>query len=296
MRPASALVILAALAVPACGGKPAAKDNGPAAADPRPLVVEYPADLRDDAPVPLVVVLHGYGGEARTVVDYLQLGAAAKRHRFVLVAPSGEVDRDGKRFWNATDACCDFSDANPDHVAFLDKLIEAQKAKFPIDPKRVHLIGYSNGAFMAHRYACDRAGKLASIVSIAGAGNQDRARCTPKEPVSLLEIHGDADAVVNFRGGFLGGGLPQRSPYLGTRDTLDVWLRKDACGPVPDTSRPALDLDGASPDVETTQQAWKDCAHGGVELWTMRGVGHRPALVAGFGERVWAFLADHPKR
>ena len=131
---------------------------------------------------------------------------------------------------------------------------------------------------------------------MGGAGDSDRARCRPKEPVSLLEIHSDEDAIVNYRGGFLGGGLTQRSPFLGTRETLDVWLRRDKCKPVPDTSTPPFDLDTASPDTDTSVQAWRDCEGGGVELWTMRAAGHRPTLASNFGERVWAFLADHPKR
>jgi polyhydroxybutyrate depolymerase len=292
----AALLSLAAASGIGCGSAPPPKDAGPKPTDPRPMVVEAPGDLRADAPVPLVVALHGFGGDPKEVTSYLQLVNAARRHRFVLVAPSGNLGSDGKRYWNASDACCDFADRKPDDVAYLDKLIEEQKARYPIDPKRVFVVGFSNGAFMAHRFACERAATVAAIVSMGGAGDTDRARCRPKEAVSLLEIHGDEDAIVNYRGGFLGGGLPQRSPYLGARETLDIWLRRDVCKPVPDTSTPPFDLDSASPDTDTSVQAWRDCERGGVELWTMRAAGHHPTLTSNFGERVWAFLADHAKR
>ena len=43
----------------------------------------------------------------------------ARRRGLVLVAPDGTLDPRGHRFWNATDACCDFFDHPVDDVAYL---------------------------------------------------------------------------------------------------------------------------------------------------------------------------------
>ena len=56
------------------------------------------------------------------------------------------------------------------------------KKEYEIDPKRVYIIGHSNGAFMAHRLAHDHSGTIAAIVSLAGA-DQSEERPTPPHPV-----------------------------------------------------------------------------------------------------------------
>jgi polyhydroxybutyrate depolymerase len=49
---------------------------------------------------------------------------------------------------------------------------------------------------MAYRMACDHADQVAAIVSLAGAMYEDTARCTPSEPVGVLQIHGTADDTI----------------------------------------------------------------------------------------------------
>ena len=52
------------------------------------------------------------------------------------------------------------------------------KAHYNVDPGRVCLIGHSNGGFMSHRFACDRADLVAAIVSLAGVPTgSDLGRC-----------------------------------------------------------------------------------------------------------------------
>ena len=51
----------------------------------------------------------------------------------------------------------------------VDAILADVKAKYNVDPKRVFVIGHSNGGFMSHRLACDRASDVAAIVSLAGA-------------------------------------------------------------------------------------------------------------------------------
>ena len=67
-------------------------------------------------------------------------------------------------------ACCDKYDAKPDDVGYLTGLIdEIIAAGWPVDPKRIYLFGHSNGGYMAHRMACDRADRIAAIICLAGS-------------------------------------------------------------------------------------------------------------------------------
>lgn len=66
-------------------------------------------------------------------------------------------------------------------------------ARFNVDARRVYLVGNSNGAFMAHRYACEHPARIAAIAGLVGAMRTGPSVCSPAAGVSILHIHGDAD-------------------------------------------------------------------------------------------------------
>ena len=105
--------------------------------------------------------------------------------------------------WNITEECCALPDSTePDDVGFLDRLLDALLTNYPIDPRRVYLYGYSAGAAMAYRLACDHTDRFAALAS--GAGQfpvQDPGRCAPSAPISVLEVHSLDDEVIPFKGG-----------------------------------------------------------------------------------------------
>ena len=216
--------------------------------------------------VPLVVALHCYGCAATELPDLLGLTALANAHRFVVAAPeSGHVDSRGASYWNATEACCDFEGKRPDDVGAIVRLIDDEVKHHGVDPKRVYLVGFSNGAFLAQRVACEHADKIAAIVAIGGAGP---TRCAPSSPVAVLEVHGRSDDVVPIDGPALGAGLPRRAGYPPVKETLATWARVDRC---------AVGAPG--------------CA---VQQWLFDG-GHMPRLPRDFGERMWTWLTAQHK-
>jgi polyhydroxybutyrate depolymerase len=287
-------------AAPREGGPPPRADGKPVAAEAprvlggaRPATVIAPADAQ--GPLPLVLVLHGYGDTGMSLATHLGYVALARRERVVLVVPDGTPDRRGARFWNATDACCNFERRDVDDVAYLRGLVREAKGAFPIDPARVYVVGLSNGGFMAHRLACEAADDFAAVLSIAGVPWQDAARCRPSSPVSVLQVHGDADRIVPYAGGddLLGRGGP---PYPGAVATAARWATLDRCGGPPRATDRELDLDHA-PGTETLVQVAPGCPAGvGVELWQMRGAPHVPHFADVFAKLSFAWLEAHPKK
>jgi polyhydroxybutyrate depolymerase len=182
-------------------------------------------------------------------------------------------------------------------VAYLDAVIDDVSARYPVDPKRVFVMGLSNGGYMSHRYACDRASRVAAIVSQAGAMWADATRCKPSEPVAVLQIHGTDDELVPYDGRVYGPRRENRLPSA--HESVSAWATFDHCGAAPDTSAPPRDLvaSGFRYDVavdETTTERWTGCR--GVELWTMRGAGHVPRpRQAIWGRSIYDWLAAHPK-
>lgn len=270
-----------------------------AGAPRRPPEVYVPPDHDSRTPLPLVILLHGYQSSSDKVEQYFDLQPAATRTGFIYVRPNGSKDRSGDQFWNATDACCDLTGTGVDDSAYLAQLIADLKARYRVDPRRVYLVGHSNGGFMAYRMACDHADSIAAIVSLAGAMTADPRRCTPSTPVSVLEVHGTADDLIQYAGGSIRG-----HEFPAASVTVKDWARLDRCAAVP-TEQPALDVIGR-PDIrsstpplagaETSVLAYPRCAATTtVELWTIRGGGHIPGLTPRFTAEVIDFLLAHPK-
>ena len=244
---------------------------------------------------PLVVVLHGYSSNGLRQAEYLHLPELVREKGFYLAMPGGSRDPKGYHFWNATDACCNFWQAPVDDVAYLRALIEDAMVRYPIDPKRVFVVGHSNGGFMAHRVACELSLRVAAVVSLAGPMVKDATRCVPVAQVSVLHIQGDADESIHVNGGVIGEGAP---PYPGTRDTVQTWARKNGCSLRTTSAGPALDLDASpkAPGAETVRERFADCPQSGaVELWMMHGSTHEPEVSGDFARALWAFLEAHPK-
>jgi polyhydroxybutyrate depolymerase len=262
----------------------------------RPVRVHAPPSAR--GPLPLVIALHGYGDRGESFLDYLGYYELARSEGFLVAAPDGTPDSVGSRFWNAGGACCNFDRVRVDDVAYLGGLIREAGARLRgrLDPKRVYLIGLSNGGFMAYRLACEGA-PIAAAVVIAGAAPPADARCAPTGAASLLHVHPDADQVVLYAGGrnLLGRG---GEAYPGAVASVRRWARLVGCGA--DAALAAggeLDLERSIAGAETRALRLPRCPAGvDVELWTVRGGPHVPDFGEAFARASWRWLARHARR
>lgn len=279
---------------PSPGPSPAMPARGTATVEigGRQVTVHVPDSYRPARPAPLVIALHGYTSSATELESYLRLTPESDRRGFVYAYPDGSTDERGDRFWNATDACCAFSNPRPDDSAYLNDLISAIGRSYVIDAARVYLIGHSNGGFMAFRMACDHADRITAIVALNGASWNDPARCRPSGPVSVLAVHSSTDETVAFGGGAIDG-----VAYPSAAATVAQWRGYDRCAAA-GRSAPALDLVSDLPGAETSVTAYtRGCAGGStVEAWTINGGTHAPHLGPAFAPEVTDFLLAQVKR
>ena len=270
----------------------------------RPYNFKIPTGYDPNKATPLVIDLHGYAGSGVVQEDYFQFGVIADEQTFLYAYPDGTLDPTNNRFWNADDACCNFFASVVDDVAYLRATIDDISTKYNVDPKRIFVVGHSNGAFMTQRLACDVSDRIAAIASLAGAVWNDVSRCNPSSHVSVLDVHGDADAVVNYNGGAVPAGLigagdpPQtQPPYPSEAKTMSTWAAKNGCTGALTRNGLTLDLDTELPGAETSESAYAGCPSGiDIELWTIHGGSHVPSLASPtWAESIYAFLKAHPK-
>jgi polyhydroxybutyrate depolymerase len=258
----------------------------------RPVKMYISSKYDPSKPAPLLILLHGYGASGKLQEQYFALHDIADQRGYIYGVPDGTLDSTQKRFWNATDACCNFGDPKIDDSAYLSGVVDEIKKYYNIDPKRVYFVGHSNGGFMSYRMACDHADKIAAIVSLAGATWADDSKCQPSEPVAVAQIHGTADDTVLYPGGKFGGVLA----YPGALQDVQLWAAHDGCNATPSDGG-KKDLEASIAGQETDVSIYGEgCKPGGhVELWTVNGGGHIPSITQEFRTDVFDFLDAHPK-
>jgi polyhydroxybutyrate depolymerase len=255
----------------------------------RPYTLNVPSSYDAAQATPLVVMFHGYGSTGQVEESYLDITATSNAEGFLYAYGEGLIDDSGSPFWNATDACCNFYGSKVDDVAYFNAIVDDISAKYNVDPKRVFVLGHSNGAFMAHRLACDVAPRVAAIVSLAGAVWNDPSKCNPANHVAILDVHGNADQTIGYDGGSTQSGV-----YPSEQTTMATWAQKNGCTGELTATTQTLDIDPLS---ATTGATYGGCPNGiDVQLWTIQGGPHIPALTKPtWGDSVWGFMSSHPK-
>lgn len=263
----------------------------------RPVKIKVPEDYDAKKAYPLLIVLHGYSASGAVQEFYLGVTPLVEREKVLVLSPDGTQDVVNNRFWNASDACCDFADTGVDDVAYIKGLISDVKKAYHIDAKRVYLLGHSNGGFMSYRMACDAADQIAAIASLAGATQLKQDACQPSEPVSVLQVHGTSDGTIKYPGGEIT--VPNFQPatgYPSAKQSVEYWGKYNKCtGPL-GTVEGKLDLDTSLAGDETEIQSISGCPTGiDVRLWTIQKGEHLPKLNENFINNVWKWFQAHPK-
>ncbi|MFT5134779.1 MAG: polyhydroxybutyrate depolymerase [Gammaproteobacteria bacterium] len=248
-----------------------------------------PAGYSGVTKTPLVILLHGYTGSGSSIENYLGFGELVDVHKFFLLTPDGTQGNGfSNRYWNATAACCWFEGPFVDDSTYLANLITEMKFNYNVDENRIFLIGYSNGGFMAHRMAYDHPETIAAIASLAGATPLEMSRPTPKNLVSILQIHGTADDTILYNGGSILG-----VAYPSANDSLEKWAAHNGLALNKTELQEGLNLDRIIPGDETKVTQYDES--GAVELWTIQDASHEPSFTADFKRNVIKWLLDHPK-
>lgn len=300
---AQALLALSLLTVGCDGETPADDDSGtppsdagvtpedsgpplPATLGPedRPADYQLPGAYDGETPLPAVIVLHGYGANGAAQSMYLGLPRLARTEGFYLVTPDGTTDSGGRRFWNATDACCDFAGTGVDDVAYILGLIDELEALVPVSD--VYLVGHSNGGFMSYRMACEHPDRITAIASLAGSDYLGDEDCVPDGTVAVLQIHGDMDPTIEYDGATLGAAGYPSAPAV-----VERWAGRNGCDTSMTSASQNLDLDTSVDGAETTVLRYEAGCSANAALWTIEGGGHIPPLSSDFAPAVYAWLS-----
>jgi polyhydroxybutyrate depolymerase len=260
---AAALALLFAMPALAMGDRPKPRPEPPPAPVPvftDPAVVTLgdrrfifagpgvPATVTDSKPV--LVYLHGGGGDADRNVDANRLQDAARASGFIIVWPDSSDGnwRDGRPGYE--------SDMD---VVFIRDVIAWLVENANADLSRVYFTGFSNGGAMTHRMACEAADLVAGAAPVSSAPSHElAASCAPSRPVPFLVIQGTLPPI--------SGGAGQEA----TADSVARWSATNTCGPAASSALP--DVEPA--DGTTTTRHVYPCSGAPLEWYEVQGGGH----------------------
>lgn len=279
----------------------------------RTYITHLPESFNKSESIPLVIALHGRGGNGESMVLVTRKGfnRLSDRDRFIALYPDGiELNwNDGRMDEEANDRA---HRENIDDVGFISALIDTMISDHNIDPKRVYVTGISNGAIMAYRLACELTDKITAIAPVDG--NMPVLLypvCSPSRPISVLAINNTNDPLVPFNGGDIYGSIRKINlgKVLSVNESVLFWVRRNECSPDPVVNE--------EPDTDPKDgtRVKRTCYSGGLEgteviLYAVEGGGHTwpggsqylPVWIIGRTSRdidasdvIWSFFKNHSR-
>jgi polyhydroxybutyrate depolymerase len=284
----------------------------------RQYIVVTP-DTLPAGPRPLVIVLHGHLG---TAANALGEGARpsplsawvgiADREGILVAALQGLKGRDNHSGWHD---CRIDAVENPqaDDVAFVRAVIAGLVQSGRADPRRVYIMGMSNGAMMALRLALELRPAPAAVAAVSGSMAVHSACAAAAAPVSVLLIGGTDDPIVPYAGGKVGVKDHRTGEVSGAAASRDFWLQADGLSGAPASVADFPHRLAADP-TRAHRETWGPASGPQVELLTLQGGGHvEPSLRYHYGwvysgivgrqnqdlesaEEAWSFFKDKASR
>ncbi len=258
--------------------------------------VVAPKNDNGKTPAPLVVALHGGGGNAANIPQMSGLHLKAEKEGFITVFPNGTGRfKRGLFTWNAGTCCGYAQQHNVDDSGFLLAMVRRLQKEYRIDDKRIYATGMSNGGMMAYRLACEHSGVFAAIAPVAGSLSVKD--CRPDHPVSVLAIHGTNDRHVLYEGG-VGPAALVKENRLSQMDTITFWANHNGFDATPHRERKGdvewITFRGGPPGIAVHHLT----LHGESHAWPGGHAypgGVKPTQLVNATDEVWKFFKAHPK-
>lgn len=251
--------------------------------------------------LPVVIMLHGGGGNADNAIRMTGFNRLAEKENFIAVYPNGSGRNEDKLLtWNAEHCCGYAMQNNVDDVKFISNLIDKLIATQNADKKRIYVTGMSNGAMMTHRIGMYLSNKVAAIATDVGTVFGDEPKASG--PVPAMIINGDLDENVPPVGGAPGG--PGRRAWgvdtiPNTYAQSEYWAKANHCTtPIKTSYKPMVDVTKYScpSNYDVVHYLVKDNGHAWPGGRKGSGVGNGPSQSFDASEEIWKFFKAHPKQ
>jgi polyhydroxybutyrate depolymerase len=203
----------------------------------RKFIFVTPPGFKPGQKLPIVFFFHGAGGSAQQASHTYGWTQKAEKEHFFAVFPEGmpvRPDQEASFLLNPhiwRDERAELPVNNVNDVHFLEVLLNQLQSAMPIDPHRIYVTGFSNGAAMTFTLGAhfsDRIAAIAPVSSQSFAHADSLAR-----PLPVYYLTGIGDPLIPYQGGTttLPWGNVRVLPPV--QDSVDQWVKLDGCPPQP---------------------------------------------------------------
>lgn len=181
----------------------------------RRYLIYLPSTYTVQSGLPLVLSFHGFGSTPEQNVAWSHMEQVAEQYGFIAVFPAAVGT---PATWNSGSNL--ISDgANDDDLIFIMTLLDDIESRLCVDVEHVYAVGFSAGAGMVARLACEIPERIAAIGTVSGAFDALTSDCAPRA-MPIMMFHGDADMIVPY-----GGQWGFRDALTSARD----WAQHNGC-------------------------------------------------------------------
>ncbi|WP_282707016.1 alpha/beta hydrolase family esterase [Sinimarinibacterium sp. CAU 1509] len=169
-------------------------------------------------PMPLVVALHGGLGSGEIMAEQTGFNRVAEARGFLVAYPDGIG-----RTWNAGRCCGPAMEKRIDDVGFVRAVIAQVRRDYAVDTAHIFGTGFSNGAMLLHRIACEAPDTFSAIAPVSGGIML--SPCAARSGVSALLIQGRDDPRIPWNGGVF-----DDSYRPSMADVVNSLAQRNGCG------------------------------------------------------------------
>lgn len=197
--------------------------------NPRKYILHIPDSYDGRSNVPLVVFLHGGGGNAQTAQGFSNFNKVSDDNSFLMLYPQAFFETAPDSYAWADGRGLAPDKLGIDDVGFVDALVTAIKLEYKIDNQRVYLCGFSNGSFLTQRIAFQKNSQFAAIGTLGGTMNASLFNTgNPGRALPMIYVFGTADPLVPVNGGYVSGNT-SLEPVKSVDDAVTFWKSNNNC-------------------------------------------------------------------
>jgi polyhydroxybutyrate depolymerase len=272
----------------------------------RTIRVHIPRSWDGTRQLPVVLMLHGYGGNAWSGLAQGRWIPKAEQAVFLAVGLEGTLKYpdhrehfpNNPRSWSSGTGATPAEQNGVDDLRFIRRVIEQLLATRQVDAHRIYVTGFSNGAAMAFRVGAELSEYVAAIAPVANALLVQVEQLT--RPVSLLMIWGTDDPINSMQGGLVT--YHERTIIRPSAiASLQQWGQLLKCAPdltstVPQPGIERFILHSENSNAEAVLYTINGMGHywpGGVNFLSEQIAGHRSHRLNAT-DLIWDFFCNHP--
>lgn len=239
----------------------------------RRYILHIPDSFDGTTAAPLVIFLHGGGGNAESAQNFTNFNTVSDESGFIMAYPQAFFESTNDSYVWADGRGLAPDKVGIDDVDYINSLTISLLEEYNIDPSRVYLCGFSNGSFLTQRIAFESNELYAAMGTLGGTMSVSQfSNGNPGRAIPMMYVFGTEDPLVPYEGGLVSNN-PDFEEVVSVEAAVDFWIENNEC----DNALPPASLPDIVPNDNSTVTIYEyvDGINGSsVIFYRVEGAGH----------------------